>query len=339
MKRTMVMTVATLLMAGGAVSAVGADDQKQKGAETAQGSQKSQPQAQQQPQGQARAQPQRDQVSVFEKAQGALANIGEATAAIRRDEDDKAQQILSKTAESLRALRQTPASAVLSAIDRALPGEGAQSPGAQGSKGAGDQKGSGAAAMPAKMEMAPLMAEITSFEAYLDPKLVANVREAEKQAKGGDDEKAARTLRLARDTLMADLAFLPLDDAYSRVVAAETDLRAGRDADALRLLQNVPIVLERVQVSAPLVPVRFNLRAAAAAAEAGDWDTTKQLVSQATDQLETIVSAAPEGVSSDLRPIEKKISALDERLSKGGKPKPKELRDLAQMTRQAVKTM
>lgn len=174
----------------------------------------------------------------------------------------------------------------------------------------------------------------------MDPEVTAQVEEAERQLKKGDQKAAEQQLRLARQRLAADVALLPIEDAYARVQAARGELRDGHPAQAQRLLRNVPVLITHLQTTAPLVPVRFNLRAAAMAAEKGEWDRAKELVGQATRSLEQVAAApAPSELDKELKPIVDRAKKLQSRLDKGQKPRPKEMRDLARQTRSLAKTL
>lgn len=190
------------------------------------------------------------------------------------------------------------------------------------------------------LDVAPILSELRASHVYIDPSIAAKVEDANKKTKAGDRAAAAQDLRLARSMLIADLALLPVEEAYSRVLAARAELRDGDRDRALRLLQNVPVVIQSVTTTAPLVPVRFDLRAAAEAAEAGNWEQAGQLIEQAKTQLEsaTAMPGAP-NMQKELATVLKKVRDLDRRIDAGKKPRPSEMRDLAKQTRPAMRTM
>jgi hypothetical protein len=180
---------------------------------------------------------------------------------------------------------------------------------------------------------------VAENQTYMDPEVVANVNKAQSQAKSGDSRAAEESLRLARQKLVSDVALLPIEDAYSRVVAARSELQAGRRENALQLLQGVPVVIAQVQVSAPLVPARFDLRAAAAAAEDNNWQRAEQLVGQAEKQLQD-VSATGGSAAKNIKPLAERADKLQARMrSSNQKPKPREIRALAEDISNASRRM
>lgn len=271
--------------------------------------------------------PTAQQGSKTEQAQQVMAHADAAISAIRRDDRSTANQLLGTMATTLRGLYEdVPGRKVLGQMGQA----------AQPAAGPSGAAGGGGAEQAAPGYV-PLMAEIQTQSVYLDPQVVAKVEQAQKQAEGGDAQAAQQSLRLARDQMVADIALLPVEDAYSRVLAARAELEAGRKQNALQLLQNLPVVLAEVQVSAPLVPVRFNLRAAAAAAEAKNWERAQALLSQAETQLDSVVSSG-QG-AKELRPIADKAEKIRTRMESGNKPKPREIRALAEDIQKRVRTM
>lgn len=181
-------------------------------------------------------------------------------------------------------------------------------------------------------DLAPILAQVHQQAIYLDPRIVDNVDQADEKSRGGDRAGAQEDLAEAQRLLAEDVASAPVEDAYARVVAASADLRRGDAERALRLLRQVPNVLDRVDVSAPMVPVRFSLRAAAAAADKGKWDQARTLMDQATGGLDQIVEVA-RAVRKDLLPVVNRAHDLQQRIAGGRKIRPQQLRALAQSTR------
>jgi hypothetical protein len=248
-------------------------------------------------------------------SRNALTHIQAGIQALNAHDDKAAQQALDQAAGTLRTLYMAvPAGPVLSELGPNEPGK--------------------------PMDVAPLLAEVQSRSVWMDPDVVAKVDKANKQAKSGEKEAATQSLLEARQRLTADVALLPIEDAYSRVQAARGELRDGHAESALRLLRNVPVAIEHVQATAPLVPVRFNLRAAAAAAEKGSWQEAEALVEQARKDLEALASnsAAPAELHKELKPVVKQAQKIDQRFDQGKRPAPKELRELAQQTRSLANT-
>jgi hypothetical protein len=251
-----------------------------------------------------------------EMSRTALTNIQSAIKSLNSKDEKAAQQALDQAAGTLRNLYvAVPGGPILSHLAANEPGQ--------------------------PMNIAPVLAEIQSRSVWMDPDVVAKVKKADEQAKSGEQQKAQQSLIEARERMTADIALLPIEDAYARVQAARGELRDGHPDAAVRLLRNVPLAIEHVQATAPLVPVRFNLRAAAAAADEGNWQRAQQLVDDARQRLEQL--AADSAISPDadkqLKAVVNRTQKLDQRLDQGKHPKPKELRDLAKQTRSVAKTL
>lgn len=247
------------------------------------------------------------QSQVASKAQTAVEHLTAATTAIQQDNIQKANKELDSATGTLRTLYdKAPGSGLVSGMDTATT--------------AGD--------------LAPIVAQVRQEAVYMDPQVVAGTEQAQERMKSGDKEAASEKLRLARQTLVADVALLPVEDAYARVMAAQAELQQGHKDRALRLLQNVPITIEQVSVAAPMVPVRFNLRAAAAAVEAGKWKTAQQLVGEAANTLQRIKqNVTDSSVAQEIQPLASKVQDMEKRMDSNNKPKPQELVQLAQQTR------
>src|SRR5690349_19948716 len=117
---------------------------------------------------------------------------------------------------------------------------------------------------------------------------MAQIGEGKKKLQLGERGAAAQHLQLARETLVPEIGLLPGADAFARVAAAESARKAGCRVAARRPIQDVPVTVAQVQARAPLVPIRFSLREAAAAAEAGHWQRAQRLVSDASNALERL---------------------------------------------------
>lgn len=249
----------------------------------------------------------------FEQAQelssGALTHITSAQQALGNRDTTAAQRSLDAAANALRQLYD------------GVPGKQLMS--ALGGKG--------------DIDLAPIFSTMRSTSVFVDPAVVAQVEEAKKRADKGDQAAAQEQLRLARSSLAADIALLPVESAYAYVVAAQSELRNGQTARATELLRNVPLVMEHVTMTAPLVPVRFDLRAAAAAAEANDWTRAGELVESAKQDLQQLASSpvADQQEQKMLQSLAKKVTDIDRRIDSGKKPQPREIRDLAKQTRPA----
>lgn len=97
------------------------------------------------------------------------------------------------------------------------------------------------------VDFAPLTALVTQSKTFLDPEVVAGIREAEKASKEGKTDEASDALRLARQAVIADVALLPVEAAYARVVAAQTMLGEGNREDARRMIAGVPIEMAQFE--------------------------------------------------------------------------------------------
>lgn len=264
-------------------------------------------------------------------AQQAVTHIGAAVSALEKNDAKAAQSALSAAEKSLSSLYEGSGTKELAGeMQKAERGE--------------------------TTDLAPLVAHVEQMSTYLDPKVVAGVKSAQQKMESGDQQGASEQLRLAHTALVADVAMLPVESAYARVLAAARQLDKGEADDALRMLRNVPVQMNQIVVSAPLVPVRFEMRAAGAAAEAGKWDEARQLLDRATSQLQQVASNVPmssrtgaQQASDDqngkqqrkqpLQPVLSKAKDLQRQLSQGKKPKPQAFRDLAAQTRQAAGTL
>jgi hypothetical protein len=246
----------------------------------------------------------------------AQAHINEAIAAIERGDTARADQLLAESARMLRQLYAgTPGVHLVRQIDRAD---------ARLRTGTDQEQPRGA-------ELGPLAAQVKQA-AYLDPRVGARIKDAQSRSSEGDNDGARASLHLAREALVSDVALLPIEEAYVRVEAARTDLREGHREIAERLLRSTPMVLEEVQMEKPLVPVRFDLRSAAVAAEQGNWPRARELVDQAAGRLDTLDTTGDPRLVQEIRPLSEKVDQLRDRIDGGNKPRPRELRELAQHT-------
>jgi hypothetical protein len=181
------------------------------------------------------------------------------------------------------------------------------------------------------IDFAPLMAQVTRFQAYVAPAVRAHVESAREQAKS-DPRGAAQKLRLAREQVFADFAMVPVEDAFARVVAAQKLVEEGKPERAERLLGGIPVLVSEIKVSQPLVPIRFNLRAAAVAAEQSNWRRASALMESAADRLEALSRAVDPAACRELRTIEQQARSLERKLGSDDKPAPERIRQLARMT-------
>ena len=209
------------------------------------------------------------------------------------------------------------------------PQAGGQRPGAQQQRQPGQmQQGQ----MQQGVDFAPLMTTVQRYRLYLDPEAVAGIEQAQQRHQKGDHKAAQERLVKARERLVMDMALLPVEDAYARVMAARAELEEGNRDQALRLLRNVPVLMTQVETSAPLVPVRFQLRAAAMAAEQNDWQRAHQLVDRANQQFQQLLGQADQRVAQEMRPIGRQLGELEQQLQAGRRPQPRQFREIAQRT-------
>lgn len=251
-----------------------------------------------------------DPEAIAREARRVLSQVDAAISSLQRDETRAARRSLDGAISTVRELYgHVPAMRVLGDMQRAQVGGPA--------------------------DYAPLAATVRRRAVFLDPEVVAGVKQAEEQARQGNAEDASDELLLARSALVADVGLLPLDAAYARIVAARAELEAGRTATATRLLQDVPIALAEVTIASPMVPVRFDLRAAASAAEHGDWKRADALVRSAGARLDRIRRSQGERGSQELDRLAEEVDRLRQRIASDEKPEPSRIRQLATRARDA----
>lgn len=254
---------------------------------------------------------------VMKITQTAMTHIRAAQTAIDRNNIKAAKTALQKSENELERLYDTPAlSAFLNEIDEVLRTADGQKP----------------AVKP--LDLAPLSASLTTYQAYVDPDVVAGIKDAQERAKRGDVEGAREALHLARNRVALDVAFLPVEEAYVRVLAAQQALDAGDKKVASRMLAQLPIMVTEVQVSRPLVPLRFKLHAAAEAAEAGNWKRSQQLVSEVNQELQGLERMSGKAkAASELTAIADDVEKLQKRMTGDNRPSADEIRQLAERTK------
>jgi hypothetical protein len=254
-----------------------------------------------------------DTNEVMQLTQQAMTNIDAAQQALKDNKVDAAKSALTKSKQALDRLYDTPpVTALLNEFDEALNALSGKKPALE------------------TLDLAPLSARISSYTAYIDPEVKAGVETAKEHARQGDAKGTEEALRLARDRVAVDMAFVPVEEAYVRVLAAQQSLQNGDTKQALSLLRNVPIVVADLQISRPLVPIRANLQAAAVAAEANQTDRSHKLLQTANTQMQQLESAAKNSaLSAQLTPVANDL----EQLAKQQKPSATQIRELAKRTR------
>ena len=120
-------------------------------------------------------------------------------------------------------------------------------------------------------------------------------------------------------------------DAGLRVLAAQQALSSGDLDSARSLLRNLPIIVGEMQVSTPLVPVRFKLHAAAEAADAKQWDRTRALLKEANQTVQRLETLAGDAeLRADITAIG---DDLDRMSKQTATPRADQIRELAKRTR------
>jgi hypothetical protein len=318
-----------------AAGVASADDPKAAGAPTEQKADdpqhqqhEQQPQKQKQkPQKQKQAMPSKDagqpgrtSAEVMKITEQAMAHITAAQVALAKGDKAAANKALTQSARSLGKLYDAPElAAILNQLDEAIAS----------AEGEGKAKG-GKQPAAQGLDLAPLSATIRHHQVYVDPAVVAGIDEAAAKAKQGDPQAAADALRLARNRIAIDVAFLPVENAYLRVLAAQQAIDQGNMKQAQRFLQEVPIVVAELQLSTPLVPVRFKLNAAALAAEEGNWERSEALIREATDDLQAIERMSKGTPSAqEVSAFVDDVEQLGRQMDSQPRPQPQQIRELA----------
>lgn len=246
--------------------------------------------------------------------QNAMTHIAAADRALDQGKKAAARSALVKSEKELSKLYNQPAlGPVMAELDRAI--DSASRKGAQADG----------------LDLAPLTTTVRSYQAYLDPSVSAGIERAKERAQSGDTKGTEEALRLARNRVAIDTAFIPVEDAYVRVVAAQHALDKGNVKQASRLLDSVPIIVSELQISQPLLPVRFNLHAAAEAAESGKWDQAETLLSRVDEDLQRLEKASVgEAQTTELASISDDVERLHQDVTAGKNPPPAQIRQLAQ---------
>jgi hypothetical protein len=265
---------------------------------------------------------------VMKLTQRAMSHVVAAEAAIRNNDLEAARTALEQSERELDQLYRNPALArVLQDLDTTIGELEGQDERVQAQE---DIEGE----VPPRIDLAPLHASVRSYQQYMDPAVAAGIKDAETHAQRGDARATAESLRLVRNRMAIDMAFVPLEDAYARVVAAQHALEGGDQERAARLLRGVPVVVSEVQMSQPLVPVRFKLQAAALAAEEGNHQRSQQLLREANTDITNLEQAAK---GSQFEPqvtaLSDELARLQQHIAAGQEPDPEAIRELANRTR------
>jgi hypothetical protein len=143
---------------------------------------------------------------------------------------------------------------------------------------------------------------------------------------------AAQELREARELLAEDLLLFPLDEARSHLLMARNALRVGNEGRARVQLARVPGLLEHVRATEPLVKVRWQLRAAAAAAERGDWIRARKMLAVTERRLREYRGGPEDPLTGTIALLRADIRLLLEQMRGRERPSPEVIRQLAHRT-------
>lgn len=259
----------------------------------------------------------REPAEVMKLTQQAMTHIDAAARALQDGKSKAATSALARSEQVLRKIYKTPpATALLNEFDEIINGL--------------TQKGP--STVP--LDLQPLRATVSSYQRYVDPEVIAGIDTAEQQAQQGDMKASENTLRLARNRVAIDMAFLPVEEAYTRVLAAQQALRNGDTKTALSVIRNVPVVVGELQLSRPLLPIRVDLQAAAEAADSQQWGRAKSLLQRADQQVTKLTAiASTSDVRDDLKPIANDIQRLSRQAAAGPHPQAGQIREVVQKLR------
>lgn len=179
--------------------------------------------------------------------------------------------------------------------------------------------------------MQPLASAVQANKIYLQPQLVSNVSQAQQALQAGDDQRAALELKDASDALYSDIGLRPIDDALSSLTAAQQALQKNDTAGALQQLHGANQISEKLKLEAPLVPVRFELRAAADAANNHQHHHAQTLVQNAGDELRHLRGTIGTWqLRAQLDPMIVKVADLRRQLDAGQTPSGSNIANVAQ---------
>lgn len=205
------------------------------------------------------------------------ADVSDARKALADGDTARAQAHLDRAAGSLSEMRRVlPGASLLRDLDdvgvRLVPGE------------------------RLNVDIGPLAVRVEAEALFLDPAVVSGISQAEQLLREGKRKEAFVAFGQARDRLAADIGTPLVDDAGRQLAQAEDALKKGKLQQAADMLAPVGSAIDQVGLRAPLVPVRFDLRAAAASAELGDWERARRFVARAATRLEALQGATPSPV-------------------------------------------
>lgn len=177
----------------------------------------------------------------------------------------------------------------------------------------------------------PLASAVQANRIYLQPQLIGSVGEAQGSLQAGDEQRAALDLKTASDALYNDVALHPIDQSLDNLAAAQKSLQGNNTAQLLKQLKAANQIDEKLKLEGPLVPVRFELRAAADAAGNQKHQEAQTLVQDAGDQLRHLRGTIGTWqLRAQLDPLIQKVANLRAELDAGKTPSPADIQQVAQ---------
>ncbi|WP_373045254.1 hypothetical protein [Vulgatibacter sp.] len=242
----------------------------------------------------------------------AMARIDEAAAAVEKQQLSRAKPSLDAAIEDLRG------------VSDVLPGEPLF--------GLLGETIEAIEANPGRADLTELRTAVQEMRPQLEPAVVRAVEDARFALLAGNPEQAVSRLTEARVALGADSQRLPVARVEAQLVEAR-QLLANRDVRAAqRTLADARGGLEQIQRLGPLVPVRWNFRGAAAAADAGDWEMAERLLAESVGLLETMRQPRDAGLVQGIEEMEAQARTYLQRIDGAQRPTPQQLRELASRT-------
>lgn len=251
--------------------------------------------------------------SAFEDdVEDALAQVDAAIGALEAGEAERAGALLGAALEDLdRVHAWLPGGSLLAALDDAL---------------------AGIARPGASARVNALLERARSQPALVDPPVLQLLERTMLLLEGDAPRAAAATLRSAREHLASDLGASSLTQARARTRESAAAVERGDLKTARARMTAVPFLLRRVESIAPLVPIRRELHAAAAAAERGRWDDARRLLSSAVRHLDQLRPPAESPLTAEVERLEARVRDVLRGFDRRP-PRPSTLWDLAARAR------
>lgn len=250
-------------------------------------------------------------VDVAQRAEQAAARLAEAELyLVQTDAESAIEQLQSAAAALQTLLDEAPGSSLTSQL--------------------------GAAAAQLQLQDEPeigldqLVTQVLQMRAVLPADVPALLEDARRQFARGNADAATRALLDARRSLLEDFSLLPAEQAFARTRAALAEAEAGNLGLARDLVQGVPDSIAELRGTAPLVPARLYLRAAAAEAGAGEWAAAESLLNEAGSALDQIQAAGSSSLSSRITSLRWRVGSLREQIASGQYPPARRIRQVAE---------